>query len=325
MRIRSLCLFSGGLDSQLAVCVLRDQGIDISAVVFTSPFFDGVGARRFAAVLDLPLLEDDFTADIIELIDKPSHGYGSGMNPCIDCHTRMVHKARLLMGEHGFHFLASGEVVGQRPMSQNIRSLGIVARESGCEDLLVRPLSAKLLAETKPEKLGWVDRSRLLGINGKMRETQLALAEKYGLRDFPSPAGGCRLTDPNFARRLRDLKEHEGLTGINAISLLRIGRHFRIADNLKLIVGRNQDDNIAIEGAAELYDLTLKVEGMPGPTGLLPFTAREEQIRRAAAICARYSDCDPGAAATVRVRSACGVERIEVTPARHDELETLRV
>jgi hypothetical protein len=247
------------------------------------------------------------------------------MNPCIDCHARMLRRAGELMEDGGFHFLATGEVLNERPMSQTRPSLATVARDSGYAGRIVRPLSAKLLEETLPERRGWVDRERLLDIEGRGRKRQLEMAEHYALRNVPTPAGGCALTEPNFCKRLRDLKDHEGLNGERSLVLLRYGRHFRLADNLKVIVGRDENDNAELEGTAELYELILKVEGYPGPTALLPFTAQEWQIRKAAEICARYSDCAPGMEVTVRVRSSRGIQRVSVTPADREETDRLRI
>jgi len=324
-RVCALSLLSGGLDSQLAVCVLKDQGIDVHGVVFESPFFGAAAARTAAEQLGIPLQIVNFSSDIISILNNPKHGYGSCMNPCIDCHARMLKRAGEFMEEMGFHFISTGEVLNERPMSQNRQSLEVVAGESGYADLIVRPLSAGLLPETEPERTGRLDRSRLLSIEGRGRKCQLKLAEHYGLKDVPSPAGGCRLTEPNFCTRLKDLKEHEGLNGVRSINLLRFGRHFRLGDKVKIIIGRNEKDNAFLEGNTELYDLILKVENAPGPTGLLPFTARDEEIRIGAAICARYSDCLPDKPVTVRIRSSRGIRRIEIMPASREEVEALRI
>ena len=194
-RICVLSLLSGGLDSRLAVCVLRDQGINVHGVAFDSPFFTLQHAKDAATQLDIHLHVIDFSTEIISLLEKSKHGFGRCMNPCIDCHSIMVRRAGQLMEELGFHFLSTGEVLNERPMSQNMKSLGIVGRESGYGSVLVRPLSAQLLPESDPEKAGWVDRSKLLSLSGRGRKPQMHLAEKYGLRDYPSPAGGCRLTE----------------------------------------------------------------------------------------------------------------------------------
>jgi len=324
-KVRALVLFSGGLDSQLAVCVLRDQDVDVEAVTFDSPFFSVGVARKSAAALGLPMHVVNFSRDIVSLLENPKHGFGSCMNPCIDCHARMLQRAGEMLEPLGCHFIITGEVLNERPMSQNRQSLEIVARESGWEDLVLRPLSAGLLPETRPARMGWVSRSKLLSIEGRGRKPQLRLAKHYGLKDFPSPAGGCLLTDPSFCRRLKDLRDHEGFNGERSMHLLRIGRHFRLAEQLKVIVGRNEGDNAALEGHAELYDLVLRVEDVPGPTAILPFTASDEQIDLAAAICARYSDVSGNGPVVVRVRSSRDLRRVSVEPAATEAVDALRV
>jgi tRNA-uridine 2-sulfurtransferase len=324
-RIRALALMSGGLDSQLAVCVMREQRIDVHAVVFDSPFFDSGHARRAAEQLDLPLHVIDFASDIVGLLDAPAHGFGTGLNPCIDCHARMLRRAGERLPELGCHFLVTGEVLEQRPKSQNRRSLELVARDSGFADWIVRPLSGQLLPATRPEALGWIRREGLLAIRGRGRRVQLALAERYGLRNVPTPAGGCRLTEPNFCRRLSDLKEHEGLAGVRGLSLLRTGRHFRLADSVKLVVGRDERDNTILEGTAELYELVLKAEDVQGPTGLLPYTADDAQIELAARICVRYSDAPNGRPVAVRVRSPRRTWRLQVSALDRADVEKMMV
>lgn len=324
-QIRALSLLSGGLDSRLAVCVLKDQSIDVQGVVFDSPFFNKDIAIDAAKQLDIPLHISRFSADIVSLLDEPKHGFGSCMNPCIDCHALMLRRAGEMLEEQGCHFLSTGEVLDQRTMSQSMRGLVSVADDSGYGDLVVRPLSAGLLPETMPEREGWVDRSKLLSIQGRGRRTQFQLAEKYGLKEYPTPAGGCRLTEPDFCKRLKDLCDHEGLDGEGSLVLLRFGRHFRLADNVKIIVGRHEDDNMFLEGNAELYDLILKIEGDPGPTGLMPLTAHDDHIELGAAICARYGDCPKDEMVTVRVRSSRGTRKIEVLPADPDDIEALRI
>ena len=324
-RIRAIGLLSGGLDSQLAVCVVRDQGIGIHGVVFESPFFDSVQAKEAGEQLGIPVTVVDFSGDISSILADPPHGFGSCMNPCIDCHARMLRRAGEMMEDMGYHFLFTGEVLGERPMSQSPSGLRTVTKESGYGDVIVRPLSARLLPATKPEREGWLDRSKLLSLEGRGRKRQLQLASHYGLSDFPSPSGGCRLTEPNFSRRLSDLKEHEGLDGTRSIYLLRLGRHFRLTGDLKVIVGRDEKENVALEGCAELYDLVLKMEDVPGPTALLPIRATEGQRMQAAAICARYADCPEDRPVTVRVRSSRGMTRLGVVPALREDAEALRV
>lgn len=324
-KIRALSMLSGGLDSTLAICVLSRQGIEVDAVTFDSPFYSVDKGRAAAAQLGVRLHVVNFSHDILSLLDHAPHGYGKCMNPCVDCHAAMLRRAGELMTELGHDFLSTGEVLNQRPMSQNRQSLGVVARESGYGDLVVRPLSAQLLPETLPEREGWVDRSRLLAIHGRGRREQMELAEEYGIRDYPSPAGGCRLTEPNYCRRLWDLKEHEGLTSERSLVLLRYGRHFRLADRTKLIVGRNEADNAFLEGTAELYDVILRTDGVRGPTAILPLGTSDEHVLLGARICAGYSDASPEAAVSVKVRTARGINRVKVTAADRTASDPLMI
>ena len=325
--IRALTLLSGGLDSQLAVYVLKDQGIDVHGVVFDNPFSEIESAERAAQKLGIPLHVRNYAGDIISLLGKSKHGFGSCMNPCIDCHALMLRRAGELMEEMGFDFLSTGEVLNERPMSQNRRSLEIVAKESGYADLILRPLSAKLLSETKPEREGWVDRSRLLSIEGRSRKQQLSLARHYGMTDIPTPAGGCKLTEPNFCRRLKDIQEHEGLDGgVRSIYLLRLGRHLRLNEKQKIIIGRDEHENMMLENLAELYDLIISTDDFPGPTGLITSPEiSEEEVRISGEICAHYSDCPKDRNVMVTIISSRGIRRMEVMPASSETIEKLRI
>jgi len=204
-KIKAVALFSGGLDSILAVKLIQEQEIEVKGVNFKTPFF-GLDKTFFAAKsLDMDLEIIDITQELLEILRNPKHGFGKNMNPCIDCHTFMFKKAGEYMSEIGASFIISGEVLGERPMSQNRNSLSVIERESGFEGRILRPLSALLLAETIPEKGGLVDRNKLLNISGRSRKRQMELAVKMGIEDYPSPAGGCKLTEPAFSKRLRDL------------------------------------------------------------------------------------------------------------------------
>jgi tRNA U34 2-thiouridine synthase MnmA/TrmU len=321
--IRALVLFSGGLDSQLVVCLLKSQGIQVTGITFQSIFFDAAKAEKSATRLDIPLRIVDFTAVLLSLLEHPRHGFGAGLNPCLDCHTAMLRQAGEIMRDENFHFVATGEVLNERPMSQTRRALKIVAEESGLGQYLLRPLSARLLDITEPERKKWVDREKLLSIEGRGRKPQMALAQQFGLLDYPHPAGGCLLTDPGYGRKLRDLRSHEGLKDIAAIQLLRVGRHFRLGMH-KLIVGRNEAENEALEHAGQNFIL-LKTINVPGPTALLAWNALGKDIQLAAAICARYSDHTANKPVAIEVHTGGKRKIIEALPADQVTIDSLRV
>jgi len=211
------------------------------------------------------------------------------MNPCIDCHALMFSHAGRFMQERSADFLFSGEVLGERRMSQNKHSLEIVARRSGFADSIIRPLSARLLPATKPEQEGLVNREKLLAIEGRSRKPQLALAQKYGITEYPEPAGGCKLTNPDFSMRLRDLLHVQPEVSRRDLELLSLGRHFRIDKTCKIIVGRNEQDNEAIISLSESQDTVLFPRDIPGPVVLIPGGTDERRLVRAASICLRYT------------------------------------
>lgn len=328
---RAIGLLSGGLDSMLAVCVLREQGVEVLGLAFATPFFGAEISERAAAQLEIPLVVQDITEAHLEVVRAPRYGYGSGLNPCIDCHALMLRLAGRLMEERGFDFLFTGEVLGQRPMSQNRGSLTLVARLSGYEDLVLRPLSARLLAETRPEREGMVDRERLLGLSGRGRKPQMELAKGYGLTDYPTPAGGCLLTDPIFTRRLKDLMALSGGNpSVRRIELLKVGRHLRLSAHHRLIVGRNEADNNRLESLArpEEGDWLAVAEGWPGPLALLPAETEppdEAMLHQAAAICLSYSDAPPGTTGPVKVTGPRGELRLEATSRPRAEFQAIMV
>lgn len=305
-RVKALGLFSGGLDSILATLLLREQGIEVTGLVWVTPFFNVVQARRSAAQINLPLREEDLTERFLPLLRHPPHGFGKHLNPCVDCHLLMLKEAGRLMEAEGYDFLFTGEVLGQRPFSQHRWALEFIARECGCADRLLRPLSAQLLPVTKPEREGLVDRSRLLALKGRGRKAQLELAARFGLTSFPSPAGGCLLTDKGYSDRLRDLLAHQQQLSHRDLELLKYGRHFRLNPDSKAIVGRHQRDNEAIQALSQPGDLLLKVADYPGPLVLLPQTSNDGALAAAASLCASYSDAPPGALVTVNVQGPEG-------------------
>lgn len=282
---RALALLSGGLDSQLAVCVLRDAGVEVEGVTFETPFFNADAARRAAAALGVKHHVVDFTLDEISLLKNPPHGFGGAMNPCIDCHALMIKRAGELMERLGFDFIATGEVLNQRPMSQNRRSLDTVAKDCGLEGRLVRPLSAGLLEPTLPETEGLLNRSKLLSISGRCRKEQLALAAKYSLHDYPSPAGGCKLTEKGYGNRLRDLMEHEGLDDLRMVRLLQTGRRFRLAGGSGLVLGRDEKENAVLLEIASQAGFSFEAAGVSGPVGFIyGKDASESDMRTASEI-----------------------------------------
>lgn len=282
---------SGGLDSQLAIRVLQRAGAEVEAVCFSTPFFDITAAKTAAGALGVKLHVIDFTDDEISLIENPPHGFGGAMNPCIDCHALMIRRAGELMEKLGYDFVATGEVQGQRPMSQNKQSLGIVEKCSGLKGRLVRPMSAKLLEPTIPEIEGKLDREKLLDISGRGRERQIALAAEFGIVDYPSPAGGCKLTEEGFCRKLKDLKDHEGLGNRKLVELLLVGRRFRLPDGSSVILGRDKGENERLRSEVEVDSggFKLIVSETPGPTALVPEVKSEADLEKARGIVRAWS------------------------------------
>jgi tRNA-uridine 2-sulfurtransferase len=301
--VRALGLFSGGLDSMLAAAVLRAQSIEVTLLCFVTPFFGPERPRESAARLNLPLREVDVTEKFLPLIYAPPHGWGRGHNPCIDCHLLMLREAGAIMAAEGFDLVFTGEVLGQRPMSQNRGSLNLIARDSGIADRLLRPLSAKLLKATQPEALGWVDRERLLNFSGRGRKPQMALAEAYGITRYPAPAGGCLLTDPMYALRLKELLCHVREASRPELELLKWGRHFRLPSGAKAVVGRTQRENEALLGLKTPEDLLVRVERYPGPVVLVSGAASGEDLEEAAGLAAAYSDAPLGAPVTATAQN----------------------
>lgn len=301
MKVRGLGLMSGGLDSMLAVRVLMDQDIEMMGITFQTPFFGAEGGQKAARQLGIPLRATDIGGIHLEMLKNPKYGYGSQMNPCIDCHALMLKTAGGIMDAEGFDFLATGEVLGQRPMSQRKDALRAVDKLSGYGGYILRPLSAKLLWETVPEELGKVDRQRLLDMHGRSRKPQMALAAHYGIEEYPSPGGGCILTKAGFADRLRDLLATQEEVGLHDVELLKCGRHLRLPSGRRLVVGRIHADNLKLQELAREEDLLLRVEGVPGPTGLMAARVSEHEVELAAKIVAAYSDVETGKVAVVEV------------------------
>jgi tRNA-specific 2-thiouridylase len=326
----AICLLSGGLDSALAARLIIDQGIQVYGIHFIIPFgrLDKQGpdlpVRRVAASLgiglDIVRLGDDF----LEIVRSPRHGFGSNMNPCIDCKILMLRMAGELMRKRGADFVVTGEVVGQRPMSQRLDTMRRIEKESGLEGYLIRPLSAHLLAPTRPETEGLVRRERLLSIKGRSRKDLMRIAGEKGVSGYASPAGGCLLTDPRYAQRVRDLLKHEMLT-LHDVDLLSVGRHFRLPHGSKLVVGRHKQDNDLLSALVERDDDVFTTPAVPGPTAVLrgPEMAADRDLT--ARIVARYSDAGASESVTVRVSCGGGEISLRVTPLDPVEAEKLMI
>ena len=320
--VRALGMCSGGLDSMLAGLVLRRQGIHVEWITFTTPFFSAGKARQASEQTGIPLHVQDITDDYMVMLKAPPAGYGKNMNPCMDCHALMFNKAGGFMRTHGFDFLFSGEVVGQRPMSQNANSLRYVEKHSAFDGLILRPLCARNLPETPMEKQGMVDREQLLDFSGRSRKPQMALASEFGITDYPSPAGGCLLTDPGYSKRLKDLFDHGKELMRDHLHLLKFGRHMRLNPNAKIIVGRTKKDNDHIMAHVDPeQDAVLKVIGHPGPTVVLPGGGPKDILFLAGAICAGYSKASESTTAQVLVTRGGKKEKITVLPVLPEEAQ----
>lgn len=321
-RIHGIGILSGGLDSLLATKVLQDQGLHLMGIVYTTPFFDLRPGMRLEESLGIPIRFVDLADKHLQMLRNPVYGFGQHMNPCIDCHALMLREAGRIMEAEGAVFLYTGEVLGQRPMSQRRDSLKSVEKLSGYPGRVVRPLSAKLLEPTIPEIEGVIDRSRLLDLSGRGRKRQMALAEHYGIHDYPQPGGGCLLTREGFARKLRMLFDISPQAGSREVEILKHGRHFRLSNTTFLALGRDRHDNEKLESLAGPDDVLLRALDYPGPTGLLvgsPLDA--DTLGLAARVLAAHGDAPLGA--TVHVVWSREGERGRLDAPRCDR-ETFR-
>lgn len=286
---RALALVSGGLDSILAAKLIKDQGIDVIGICFHSAFFSYTNAIRMTEQIDIPLKVIDFTEEHLNMVKNPKHGYGKNMNPCIDCHAMMMRYAGKLLKELEADFIITGEVLNQRPMSQNRSALDVVKKESGFEEYILRPLCAKNLKPTNMELDGLVDREKLLNISGRSRKTQMEMAEELGIVEYPSPAGGCRLTEPGYAIRLKDLFTYNINADMKEIEILRYGRHFRINDRVKIISTRDSEEGKSVKPLINNNDYVFDTLTFTGSTIILKGVPDEKDIYTAAAVTGRYS------------------------------------
>lgn len=332
---KAVALLSGGLDSSLAVRMMLEQGVDVEAVAIKTPFCDfdcgkGCGHRvkEVADELGIKLKTVYFGEEYLEMLKNPKHGYGSGMNPCIDCRGMMYKAAKEHMEKVGADFIVTGEVLLQRPMSQNERALTIIENEAEMSGKVLRPLSAKNLPETDAEKAGLINRENMCDIRGRSRKGQLAMAKRFGIADPPNAAGGCLLTDPAFSKRVRDIMQHtQDVPSLNDIELLKVGRHFRLGPQLKLVVGRNNEENGVIKALAGSGDLVMEACDYVGPTCILRGKPHDEAtLAKCAAVILRYADAPKERNSEVIIRNHENHEIvISALPARDDEIQVMRI
>jgi len=337
---KAVALISGGLDSLLAAKLMLEQGIHVEGINFYTGFCveghthairkkDKKKPKRNNALwsaeqLGIKLHIVDIIEEYKDIVINPKHGYGANLNPCLDCKIFMVRKARQWMDEHGFDFIITGEVIGQRPMSQRKDLLPVVVRESGADDRLLRPLCAKNLAATLPEREGWVERDKLLDFHGRNRKPQMALAKKFGFEDYASPAGGCCfLTDVSYAKKLADLwqAQQEKKYELDDIMLLKVGRHIRPKPNYKLIVSREEGENKFLSGYRKNFTY-LETESCGGPLTLVDGKATDEDLETASRIVARFSQGKNEDSVTVKITQINGDEKtVKVLPMPPSEIK----
>lgn len=289
--VRALAMISGGLDSILAARLIKEQGIEVIGICFRSYFFNEENAKRMTKQIGIRLEVVDFSKEHFEMVKNPSHGWGKNMNPCIDCHSMMMRYSGELLEKFNADFIITGEVLNQRPMSQNKSALNIVKKQSGFSEKILRPLCAKNLDPTPMEVNGLVDREMLLDISGRSRKVQMELADKWGIKDYPSPAGGCKLTDPNYSIRLKELVERKENVAEKDIHLLKYGRHFITDDKTKIIVTRTAEEGESIKVLLNKNDLMFLTSKYNGAMVIIPEgnNPTENDIIIACRMAVRYS------------------------------------
>ncbi|SFC33578.1 DUF814 domain-containing protein [Clostridium uliginosum] len=288
---RALAMISGGLDSILAAKLIKNQGIEVIGICFRSYFFNEENAIRMTKQIGIRLEAIDFSEEHLGIVKNPKHGWGKNMNPCIDCHSMMMKYSGELLEKFNADFIITGEVLNQRPMSQNRQALDIVKKESGYSDKILRPLCAKNLNPTQMELDGLVNREELLDISGRTRTIQMELAEKWDIKDYPSPAGGCKLTEPNYSIRLKEVINRKGDITKKDIDLLKYGRHFVTKNNIKIIVSRTGDEGEELKKILTKEDIVFFTSKFNGAMVIIPEgnNPTEEDITLACRFAVRYS------------------------------------
>ncbi len=325
-KIRALGLCSGGLDSILSALVLREQGIETTWVTFETPFFSKDDARRASEITGVPLIVKDISDRYLVMLKNPPAGYGKNMNPCMDCHALMFKIAGEMMSEEGFDFLFSGEVAGQRPMSQTKQALRYVEKNSKYDGYIVRPLSAKILPVTIPEEKGQINRDLLMDFSGRSRKPQIELAKKYNITEYPAPAGGCALTEKEYSIRLKDIFDNHENYSKKDFYLLRHGRHFRLDKDCKIVVGRSEKDN---DNLTKYFDKNsdahLQFEDYPGPSVLITGKITPDIINLSAQICASYTKLSETKKERIVVSDCNGERIIEVSGGLKEKYKELMI
>jgi len=316
--MKAVLLYSGGLDSSLVLRILQEWDAEIFPLYIYNQF---LSCKNPPELPGLHVI--DVSKDFIRIVRSPEHGYGKNLNPCIDCRILMFERAKQYMKQKKGDFIATGEVLDQRPMSQHLEQLMLIDKKSGCEGIVVRPLSGALLPPTLPETDGLIDRNLLLAIKGRSRKSALSMAEKMKITQFTSPSGGCLLTDPGFCRRLADLMRYQEKIQVRDVELLKIGRHFRLDEETKLIVGRDEEENNAIEAMVRAQDYFMYVPDTGSPNAL--FMGKKKNLERAASITARYSDKKTDDKVEVYYRMKQTVKIMNVSPMTNEELATWRI
>jgi len=320
----AIVLLSGGLDSVLSLKIVLSQGVKVKGLSFITPFLkEQKIVREQAEGFEIPLVTIRLGEDYLNLVKRPKYGYGKHLNPCIDCRILMFKKAKVLL-QGKSSFIVTGEVLAQRPSSQYKNALLLIEKEAGLVGRVLRPLSAKVLPETIPEKQGLINREKLLAISGRSRKEQLKLAKNFGIKNYLSPAGGCLLTEKEFSLKLKDLFEHRKKVEVSDLDLLKVGRHFRLSPDTKLIVGRNERENNLLFSLAGNNDFLLEVNGIVGPAGILQSRSKD-LIPLAAGIVARYSDAKDFPSVPVNYWNKNSKRKINVKPIKDSKVKELRI